>query len=245
RLPPRSFFDANVLLFKREQVIDREQFRRNLENAGYLAVSNVLSPGEFSARGSVFDLFPMGEKEPIRIDFFDNEIDTIRTFDPETGDTIETFSSLSLLPTRELNISEKGLQTFAQKYQSSFTNDEALLKKSYIYQETIKGNLPSGIESSLPLFFDETATFFDYLPNETTLLIYPDIAAEGLRFHELIETRFERYRHDQEKPILPPARLFLTPQGLETLLSQYPQITLHFTTQFQPNINLQDLKEQA
>src|SRR5699024_7388064 len=102
RLPPRSFFDANVLLFKREQVIDREQFRRNLENAGYLAVSNVLSPGEFSARGSVFDLCPMGEKEPIRIDFFDNEIDTIRTFDPETGDTIETFSSLSLLPTREL-----------------------------------------------------------------------------------------------------------------------------------------------
>lgn len=245
RLPPRSFFDANVLLFKRKQVIDREQFRRNLENAGYLAVSNVLSPGEFSARGSVFDLFPMGEKEPIRIDFFDNEIDTIRTFDPETGDTIETFSSLSLLPTRELNISEKGLQTFAQKYQNSFTNDEALLKKSYIYQETIKGNLPSGIESYLPLFFDETATFFDYLQKETTLLLYPDIAAEGLRFHELIETRFERYRHDQEKPILPPARLFLTPQGLETLLSQYPQITLHFTTQFQPNINLQDLKEQA
>lgn len=245
RLPPRSFFDANVLIFKKEQVIDRELFRSNLENAGYLAVNNVLSPGEFSARGSLFDLFPMGETAPLRIDFFDNEIDTIRTFDPETGDTLKTFQTLSLLPTRELNISDKGLQTFKQKYQTSFTDNEALLKKSYIYQETIKGNLPSGIESYLPLFFEETATFFDYLPKETTILLYPELEEEGLRFHELIETRFERYRHDSEKPILPPARLYLTPQGLENQIQQYPIVSVNFLTQFQPSINLQDLKTQA
>ena len=245
RLPPRDFFDANVLLFKREQVIDREQFRSNLESAGYLSVSNVLSPGEFSARGSVFDLFPMGQKAPIRIDFFDNEIDTIRTFEPETGDTLETFSSLSLLPTRELNISEKGLATFKQKYQSSFTSDEALLKKSHIYQETIKGNLPSGIESYLPLFFESTATFFDYLPKETTLMLFPELEKEGLRFHDLVETRFERYRHDIEKPILPPARLYLTPNGLEGLMSQFPQVTINFTVKFQPAVTLHDLKAQS
>lgn len=245
RLPPRSFFDANVLIFKREQIIDRELFRSNLENAGYLAVNNVLSPGEFSARGSLFDLFPMGETAPIRIDFFDNEIDSIRTFDPETGDTLTNFPALSLLPTREFNSNSQGLETFKQKYQNNFTADEALLKKSYIYQETIKGNLPSGIESYLPLFFEETATFFDYLPKETSLLIYPDVAAEGIRFHELIETRFERYRHDQEKPILPPTRLYLTPQGLESLMNQYPQVTLNFKTQFQQTITLQDLKKQS
>ena len=245
RLAPREFFDANVLLFRREQIIDREVFRSNLESAGYLAVSSVISPGEFSARGSVFDLFPMGEKAPIRIDFFDNEIDTIRTFDPETGDTIETFQSLSLLPTREFDSSEQGLTRFKQKYQTSFTDDPALLKKSYIYQETIKGNLPSGIEGYLPLFFENTATFFDYLPKETTLLLYPDIAQEGLRFHDLIETRFERYRHDSEKPILTPARLYLTTKGLEGLLEQYPQVTLNFKTQFQAAVTLSDLKTQA
>lgn len=245
RLPPRDFFDGNVLIFKREQVIDRERFRSSLEAAGYLAVSNVLSPGEFSARGSIFDLYPMGEKSPIRIDFFDEEIDSIRTFDPETGDTLETYSSLSLLPTREFNISEKGLETFKQKYQSSFTNDEALLKKSHLYQETIKGNIPSGIESYLPLFFESTATFFDYLPKESTLMLYPDLEKEGLRFHDLIETRFERYRHDGEKPLLPPSRLYLTPKGLEGLIGQYPQISLNFTTSFQPAVTLADLKVQS
>ena len=245
RLPPREFFDGNVLIFKREQVIDREIFRSNLEAAGYLAVSNVLSPGEFSARGSIFDLFPMGEKAPIRIDFFDEEIDSIRTFDTETGDTLETYSSLSLLPTREFNISDKGLKTFQQKYQSSFTTEEALLKKSRIYQETIKGNIPSGIESYLPLFFDNTATFFDYLPKESTLMLYPELEKEGLRFHELIETRFERYRHDSEKPILPPSRLYLTPKGLAGMIEQYPKVSLNFTTHFQPAVTLSDLKTQS
>ncbi|PWD85406.1 transcription-repair coupling factor [Ignatzschineria cameli] len=245
RLPPREFFDANVLLFKCGDIIDREQFRLNLEAAGYLAVSNVLSPGEFSARGSLFDLFPMGEKAPLRIDFFDNEIDSIRTFDPESGDTIATFEQLSLLPTRELDMSEKGLKTFAQKYQSTFTDDPAILGKSHIYQETIKGNLPSGIENYMPLFFENSATFFDYLPAATTLILYPHVEQEALRFQELIETRFERYRHDHLKPILPPTRLYLTPKGAESLIANYPQIDLRFTTQFQPSIDLRALKEQA
>ncbi|WP_026878136.1 transcription-repair coupling factor [Ignatzschineria larvae DSM 13226] len=245
RLAPRSFFDGSVLIFKKDDQIDREQFRANLEAAGYLNVQQVLSPGEFAARGSVFDLFPMGEKMPLRIDFFDDEIDSIRTFDPETGDTLATFPSISLLPTRELDTSERGLATFTQKYQATFSDDPALLKRAYLYQDTLKGNLPSGIEGYLPLFFEETATFFDYLPATSTLMLFPDINTEGLSFHQLVETRFERYRHDQERPILTPSRLYLTPKMLEGHLTQYPQVLLQWTTKFQPLVNLETLQQQV
>lgn len=244
KLSPLSFFDANVLLFKEGETIDRENFRRNLEQAGYIAVGNVLSPGEFAVRGALFDLFPMGQELPIRIDFFDDEIDSIRTFDPDTQATLETLSELSILPAREFDTSPAGIERFKQKYASTFSSDPAVLKRSRIYSEVIKGNMPSGIENYLPLFFEETASFFEYLPEESTLLLFPEIGDEGLRYQELINTRFERYRHDVERPLLAPTRLYLTPSALEEQLAEFPQITVEFTTQFQPSIDLETVQKQ-
>ncbi len=243
RLAPVEFFDANVLLFKEGQTIDREQFRRNLEESGYIAVNNVYSPGEFAVRGALFDLFPMGQDQPIRIDFFDEEIDSIRTFDPESQTTLERLPELSILPAREIDTSPQGLERFTQKYRATFPSDEAVLKRSRTYQEIIKGNLPSGIENYLPLFFEETASFFDYLPKTTTLLLYPELSEEGMRYQELINTRFERYRHDIERPLLAPTRLFLTPSQLQEMLDRFPQITLDFSSKFPPSLNIEAIEE--
>ncbi len=225
RLAPLTFLTANVMLYKVGDRIDREAFRSALTEAGYTLVQQVLTPGEFAIRGAIIDLFPMGERAPLRFDFFDDEIDSIRIFNPETQENIREIDSLSLLPAREFESSPEALKRFEEKFLQSFPNSEEIP----LLKEVTKGNLPAGIEHYLPLFFDETATLFDYLPKETTIIQFPEIEESALRYQRLIDERYERYRHDRERPLLPPMRLFLTLQALQGRVEEYPTISLTFS----------------
>ena len=226
RLAPLKFFDGHVLVLKAGDIIDRDQWRLGLEASGYQNVKQVMEPGEFAIRGAIIDLFPMGIKTPIRVDLFDDEVDSIKTFDPETQRTIDAINELSILPAREFDNSPQSLELFQKKFKNAFEVDTT---KCQLYKEIVNGNLPAGVENYLPLFFEETATLFDYLGERTTFITYPNLYKSAEGFQRLIDSRYERYRHDIERPLLSPARLYLNFNGLEQILSDKPKVSLSFS----------------
>ncbi|MES9929112.1 MAG: transcription-repair coupling factor, partial [Candidatus Thiodiazotropha sp. 6PDIVS] len=167
RLAPQRFLDAHCLVIKTGQQLNIEETRQRLEHSGYQCVSQVFSHGEFAVRGSLLDIYPMGSQTPYRIDLFDDEIDTIRTFDPETQRSSEKVNSIEMLPAREFPLDESGIQQFRRNYRVQFEGD---LQQSLIYQDVSEARIPSGLEYYLPLFFDQTATLFDYLPEQHLLV---------------------------------------------------------------------------
>lgn len=226
-LCPPNFLSSHVLMLQVGQKFNREKFRSALINSGYVAVSQVMAAGEFAIRGALFDLFPSGSEYPIRIDCFDDEIETLRTFNPETQRTLKEVNLINLLPAREFETTEAGINRFRRKFRESFEGDPA---KSSIYTEVSAGRFPAGIESYLPLFFEQSATVFDYIGDlkHTTLVTFPDIAESAATTWTLINRRYESYRYDQTRPLLPPERLYLSPEALNNAILQYPTIQLEW-----------------
>ena len=166
RLLPKSFLAAHSLMLAVGERLDLDAFRRQLEAGGYQCVSQVITHGEFAVRGSLLDLFPMGSELPYRIDLLDDEIDSIRTFDPETQRTTEKIEHISLLPAREFPLDEACSSRFRAAYRERIEGDP---QRSLIYRGITDGNPPGGIEYYLPLFFESTATLFDYLEDGYSL----------------------------------------------------------------------------
>ncbi|MDT8283023.1 MAG: CarD family transcriptional regulator, partial [Gammaproteobacteria bacterium] len=207
RLAPRSYIQGNVLSLKINQQLNIETFRRNLEASGYSNVSEVMEHGEFAIRGSIIDLFPAGAKIPYRIDLFDDEIESIRCFDPQSQRSDNKVDSVELLPAREFPSDEKGIAKFRERYREMLSGDPL---NSIIYKSVSDGIMPSGIEYYLPVFYDdnELNTLFDYLP-KSSLYIAPDELAQQLEIFEAeVNERYEQRRHDIERPILSPEYLF-------------------------------------
>jgi len=224
RLAPCDFVTAHTLLLETGDSLDIDLLRQELEQSGYRHVSQVLEHGEYATRGSLVDLFPMGADQPYRIDLFDDEIETIRTFDPETQRSQKQTSSVELLPAHEFPLTKSGIKTFRQHYRTHVDGD---LMQSIIYNNIGEGIAPTGIEYYLPLFFEKTATLFDYLPKQT-LIIQPDaLTTAAETFNNTIQARYEQRRHDTERPLLPPEALFLSVNELHTKLSHYPCITTY------------------
>ena len=224
RLPPVDYVRANTLLFKQGDTLDLEVFRSQLEESGYRNVTQVMEHGEYSTRGSLIDLFPMGNDKPYRIDLFDNEIETIRSFNPEDQRTIEKISNIELLPAHEFPLNKPGIEKFRENYSTQIGGD---LARSQIYDNVSSGNAPSGIEYYLPLFFDNTATLFDYFPEKTLVINTDSTQASAETFAKLIDDRYEQRCHDIERPLLEPAELFLSTQELFTALEHYRRIDAH------------------
>ena len=218
RLPPRTYLDARSLLLKLGQKLNPLAFRERLVAAGYASVGEVQTQGEFAVRGALIDLFPMGSPDAYRIDLFDDEIESIRIFDPETQRSTEKVEQVRLLPAREFPTDKEGIETFRRRYREYFPGDPA---RSRIYAEVSRGFMPGGIEAWLPMFFAQTASLFDYLPQGARVLALADLdAALAADWHQ-IEDRFERYRGDIERPLMRPADLFLNPaQALTRLRTQ-------------------------
>ncbi|MGY8830475.1 MAG: transcription-repair coupling factor, partial [Pseudomonadales bacterium] len=160
RLAPKRFLLGSSLVMQVSQQLDVNQMRGNLEAAGYRCVDTVYEHGEFAVRGALIDLFPMGSSQPYRIDLFDDEIETLRTFDPETQRSIDKVESIKLLPAREFPLEKKAVTDFRGRFRERFDVD---FRRCPIYQDLSTGITPAGIEYYLPLFFEETATLFDYL----------------------------------------------------------------------------------
>ena len=223
RLLPQTYLNSHALLLKTGTQLDREQFRSTLEQAGYRHTSQVMEHGEFAIRGSLIDLFPPSSKLPFRIDLFDDEIESIRTFDPADQRTIDKIEKVELLPAREFPLNENSIKYFRQRFRESFDTNA---KQGSIYRDVSNGFAPTGIEYYLPLFFEQTATLFDFLPENYSCFASETADAALEAFWLQINNRYEQQRHDIERPLLSPDTLYLTPTKAREYLKARPPIEL-------------------
>ncbi|MGB6977345.1 MAG: transcription-repair coupling factor [Gammaproteobacteria bacterium] len=221
RILPRQHLEANSLVIAKNEIVDLNEFRRRLENAGYRCVNQVMEHGEFAVRGAIIDLFPMGSPLPYRLEWLDNAIDSIRTFSPDNQRSLTTFDRISLLPAREFPLTEEGITRFRQNWRAQFTGNPA---NSLVYQNITQGQSIAGIEYYLPLFFEKTATLFDYLPAKSVLLQIGDLATKITAFWQEIHERYEQLRFDQTRPLLPPSELFLSTEDLSAHITHFTRI---------------------
>jgi transcription-repair coupling factor (superfamily II helicase) len=221
RLAPRSYLDQHSLMLDRGSRLDVQALRTRLEQAGYACVSQVMEHGEFAVRGSLLDLFPMGSPLPYRVDLFDDEIESIRTFDPDNQRSVEQVDEIRMLPAREFPLDEAAITRFRHQFRVQFEGDP---QGSLIYRDVSQGLAPAGIEYYLPLFFEHTATLFDYLPARALLVSLPDTDTAAERFWSQTEERYESRRHDRERPLLPPDRLFLRLEELRQAEASHGRI---------------------
>ncbi len=221
RIPPRPFLGGAVLLLETGQRLDIDRMRLNLDAAGYRAVDTVYEHGDYAVRGALLDLFPMGSKLPYRIDLFDDEIETLRTFDPESQRSIDRVESIHLLPAREFPLDKSALTGFRARFRERFDIDH---RKVPLYQDIMAGLVPPGIEYYLPLFFEELGTLFDYLPKNTRLFSLPGIEASAEQFWLDVRTRHSEQAIDATRPLLPPAELFIPVEECFARIKQYPRV---------------------
>ncbi|BFU64117.1 transcription-repair coupling factor [Rodentibacter abscessus] len=224
RLCPPQYLQHNVLLIKKGDRLVIDKMRLQLEAAGYRSVEQVLEHGEYAVRGSLLDLFPMGSAVPFRLDFFDDEIDSIRTFDVDTQRSLDEIQSINLLPAHEFPTDDKGIEFFRTQFRETF--GEIRRDPEHIYQQISKGTLISGIEYWQPLFFAEMATLFDYLPKQSLFVDMQGNQAQAERFFQDAKQRYEQRKVDPMRPLLPPEKLWLNIDEVNHRLKNYPRITL-------------------
>ncbi|MEM8843770.1 MAG: transcription-repair coupling factor [Pseudomonadota bacterium] len=224
RIPPKEFIDEVALEIKIGEQIELDNLRNILVAAGYHHVSQVVARGEFTVRGSIVDFFPMGSDQPYRIELFDDEIETIRTFDPEKQTSINKLETVNLLPAHEFPSDKQAIKDFRRRYREKIEGDP---NKSIIYREVSNGNFPPGIEYYLPLFFDQTCTLFDYLPKDTLFIVLENAFDVTEEFQTDLFTRYEQRRHDIERPILKPAEIYLSSDKVKDSINQYSCVEIN------------------
>ena len=234
RLPPPAFLAAHSFSFRQKQALDEAALRAQLGLAGYQAVNNVISPGEFSIRGGLIDLFPMGSALPFRLDLFDREIESIKTFDVDTQRTLFPVPEVQLLPAREFPTDDRSRTLFRQRFREVFEGDPA---KTGIYRDVSQGTLPAGIEYYLPLFFEEgeTGTIMDYLrpasqnsdPDTAPLVLFTaDLSPAVQQFWQEVRSRYTLHQGDKARPLMPPEELFLSEESFFAEFQQIPRLLL-------------------
>lgn len=208
RLPPAHYIRHHSLNIKRGQRIGIEHLSARLSDNGYERVAQVTQHGEMAVRGSLIDIYPMGKPMPIRLDFFDDELESLREFDPDTqrsGAALESFASL---PARDFPTDPEAIKGFRRRYRERFEGNPG---ETAIYPEVSEGRFPGGIENYLPLFFEQTASFWDYVPDNCSVLLAAETQTLiDAAWHEIGE-RYEQYRHDIQRPALTPDELFVHP----------------------------------
>ncbi|MEY4694467.1 MAG: Transcription-repair-coupling factor, partial [Pseudomonadota bacterium] len=240
RLAPPSFLAGYTFEFKVKQKLDEAQLKAQLTLAGYSHVSQVVSPGEYAVRGGLIDLFPMGSLVPYRVDLFDDEIDSIRTFDPDSQRSLYPVPEVRLLPGREFPMDEAARARFRARWRELLEGDPT---KSRIYKDMGNGVATAGIEYYLPLFFEETATVFDYLgaaanasgSEAATLVLHGDLEPAIQRFWQDTKDRYRLVQGDPERPVLPPEALFLSAEQFYGLCNQHAQLALRAGTDEEPH----------
>lgn len=221
KIAPLQFIQQRSLNLELGDRVDMTALRASLSQYGYRAVAQVEEHGEFSARGSILDLFPMGSPVPFRIDFFDDEVESIRSFDAETQRSIEKIERIQLLPAQEYPLDEEGIKRFRLKFRETFAIDP---KTCPVYVDISEGIASPGVEYYLPLFFDELASLFDYLPANSHLLIDDGAQDHAAGYLQQVEQRYQSRRYNLEWPLLPPSQLFLDADSLEQRLQSFSRL---------------------
>jgi len=223
RLPPRDYIKAFGLSLSTSDRITLEEFQSQLESCGYERVSQVNNHGEYALRGSLIDVYPMGSELPVRVDFFDDEIETLRCFDPETQLSLDAIEHIESLPAREFSLDEEGIRGFRARFRERFEGNP---NDCDVYREVSEGRSPGGIENYLPLFHETTETLWDYLPENSLLVSLHDADQALQNDWEQILSQYEQYRHDVERPSLPPEELFVTLEQQQNAMQSLQHVTL-------------------
>ena len=223
RLPPTEFVGHRAFDYHTGDKLDINQLRTKLERSGYHHVDTVVEHGEFTLRGSLVDIFPMGTKLPFRIDLFDDEIESLRTFDPETQRTLTKTDHICLLPAREVPLDKAAIKLFQDNWLARFDVDQ---RRCPVYQDVSDGITSQGIEYFLPLFFDQCATLFDYLPENCLVFTENTIESAAEKFWKDLSQRYDEHNVDPTRPLLPPMDVFIPVGELFSHLKQYPRTQL-------------------
>ncbi|MEI7575112.1 MAG: transcription-repair coupling factor, partial [Methylotenera sp.] len=223
RLSPKAYLSANTFMLKKGQTLDTEALRLQCAEAGYHHVSQVISHGEFSVRGGLVDLFPMGSALPYRLDLFGDEIETIRTFDVDTQRSLYPVPEIRLLPAREFPLDEAGIALFRGQFRETFEGDP---QRAKIYKDVSKGVASGGIEWYLPLFFEQTATFLDYLPSNCLLCLHGDLDHSAQQFWREAQSRYKTLAHDTERPLLTPEKLLIKTEDFFSATHPFTRLSL-------------------
>jgi transcription-repair coupling factor (superfamily II helicase) len=217
RIAPRSHITGSGLVLAKGQKLDLAGEQRRLEASGYRHVPQVAEPGDFAVRGALLDIFPMGTAEPYRIELFDDEVESIRSFDPETQRSQQQVDKVELLPAREFPLTDEAAKEFRGNLRERFPID---VRRCPLYQDMKEGVTPGGIEYYLPLFFQQTATLFDYLADDALFVLGEGAGEAADQFWTQTAERYDQRAHDIERPVLPPAELYLPPEKLREQLNK-------------------------
>ena len=243
RLAPPSFLAGYTFEFKVKQKLNEAKLKAQLTLAGYSHVMQVVSPGEYAVRGGLIDLFPMGSLVPYRVDLFDDEIDSIRTFDPDSQRSLYPVPEVRLLPGREFPMDDDARGRFRNRWRELLEGDPT---KSRIYKDIGNGVATAGIEYYLPLFFEETATVFDYLGSDATVVLHGDLEPAFQRFWQDTKDRYRLVRDAPDRPALPPESLFLSAEQFYARANHYAQLAIRSTVEdVAENAQFQKLDEMA
>lgn len=235
-IAPPSYLAGRIFFFKKGQEINTDELRQQLVSAGYQHMSQVVAPGEFSIRGSLIDIFPMGAQSPFRLDLFDTEIDSIRSFDPDTQRSIEIVDEVRVLPGREYPVDAEALVAFRARWRETFAGDPT---KAALYKDLSQGVIGAGIEYYLPLFFEQRATLFDYLnSNQTVVGLLGDNNAALERFFNETLQRYNFLKADAQRPVLPVKDLYLDNEHFFLALKPFVRFEakVDLSIQFKPNV---------
>jgi transcription-repair coupling factor (superfamily II helicase) len=223
RLCPTAYLAAYTFFLRQGERLDGDALRRQLALAGYNAVTQVMTPGEFCFRGGIVDLFPMGSIVPYRLDLDDDVVETIRTFDVDTQRTLYATKEVRLLPAREFPLDDAGRTKFRGRWRELFEGDPS---RRRLYKDISNGVPAAGVEYYLPLFFDALATVFDYLPDASTLVLHRDVSGAIQAFWREAQSRFKMMSGDPDRPLLPPAQLFVSSEEFYSRAKAYPRIDI-------------------
>ena len=223
RLAPPSFLAGTTFQFKQKAKLDEAGLKAQLTLAGYNHVSQVVSPGEYAVRGGLIDLFPMGSPVPFRVDLFDNEVDSIRTFDPDTQRSLYPVPEVRLLPGREFPMDEAARATFRARWREKLDGDPT---KSRIYKDIAQGIATAGIEYYLPLFFEQTGTIFSYLAENAQLVLHGEVDVALERFWADTKERHRFIAADPERTVLAPEDIFQRSDEFFTNANRYAVLAL-------------------
>jgi transcription-repair coupling factor (superfamily II helicase) len=221
RLPPLRYVVGGSFDYRVGQTLDFDAEKRRLEAASYRHVPQVLDPGDFAVRGGLLDVYPMGAESPLRIELLDDSIDSIRAFDPESQRSLEKTDAVRMLPGREVPLDEEAIERALRALRERFDVDT---RRSSLYQDLKSGLAPAGVEYYLPLFFEQTASLFDYLGEKALPLLADGAHGAADAFWAQTQNRYEQRRHDIERPLLPPEELYLPPDTLRERLNQKPRV---------------------
>ena len=227
RTVPVDFVQSHAFVMRCGMHIKPRSLAQQLQQYGYYSVSEVINHGEYAIRGSIFDIFPMGSNLAIRFDLLDDEIDSIRTFDPETQRTLDSISDIKILPAHEYPLDEKSIAHFRKMWRQNFHTP---VNHCPIYNAISSATPINGIEYYLPLFFSQMSTLFDYLPNSTLILNTAEMIPLSDQFNTEVAKRYQQGQGNINRPILEPSQLFLSSQELATCINNFCHINVTATT---------------